>query len=477
MPKITLIEPKAPDLHIYSRFKLPRLGLLILGALMRDRGWDVDWIFEEIQSIDFSRIREADLVGISTITSTAPRAYLIADRIRGKGIPVLLGGPHVTFLADEGLQHADFVIRGEGERALMRLIDAWETDRDYTRVPNLSYMNETGEAQHNPMGPMEEELDRIPFPDLSGLLVAGRSILGHQTIPVQTSRGCPFDCAFCSVTGMFGRGYRFRSPQNVIEELRQYDSPKNHIFFYDDNFAANPKRLRELLLAMQEEEFSFTWSTQVRADISRHEDLVRLMRQTGCSTLYIGLESVNPQSLENMNKCQTPAQMEKALQVFRRHHIPIHGMFVYGFDEDDWKTVRKTVRFAKRARLSSTQFLILTPLPGSAFYRRVLKEKRLLFKDWGLFDAHHVVFKPKLLSLQALQKAQMISHKRFYSLMQQARKALRFRWLEVAIARYARGLNRMWKKRNKAFISAIKLLGPQKQARITIDFQQRIELD
>ena len=476
MPKIVLIEPKAPDLHIYSRFKLPRLGLLILGALMRDRGWEVDWIFEEIQRIDFKSLHEADLVGISTITSTAPRAYLIADRIRTEGIPVLLGGPHVTFLADEALQHADFVIRGEGEQALMRLIDAWEGDRDYSQVPNLSHVVD-GIAQHNPMCAMVEDLDRIPFPDLSALLAAGKGILGHRTIPVQTSRGCPFNCAFCSVTGMFGKGYRFRSHQNVIEELRQYDHPKNHIFFYDDNFAANPKRMKTLLLAMQKEKFSFTWSTQVRADIARHEDLVRLMRLTGCSTLYIGLESVNPSSLENMKKCQTPAQMVEALEVFRRHHIPIHGMFVYGFDEDDWRTVRKTVRFAKRARLSSTQFLILTPLPGSEFYRRVLSEKRLLFKDWGLFDAHHVVFKPKLLSLQALQKAQMISHKRFYSWMQSVRKALRFRWFEVAIAGYARGLNRMWKKRNKDFISAIKLLGAQKQARITIDFRQKIELD
>ncbi|MFA9453988.1 MAG: radical SAM protein [Candidatus Aminicenantaceae bacterium] len=358
MPKIALIEPKATDLHIYSRIKLPRLGLLILGALMRDRGWEVDWIFEEIQRIDFKRLREADLVGISTITSTAPRAYLIADWVRKNGVPVLLGGPHVTFLADEALQHADFVIRGEGELALMYLIDAWESDRDFSSVPNLSYVVD-GEVRHNALGAVEEDLDRIPFPDLSALLADGKGILGHRTIPVQTSRGCPFDCAFCSVTGMFGKGYRFRSPQNVIEELRQYDHPKNHIFFYDDNFAANPKRMKELLQAMQEEKFSFTWSTQVRADIARHEELVHLMRQTGCSMLYIGLESVNPLSLESMNKRQT----------------------------------------------------------------------------------------------------------------------LRFRWFEVAIAKYARGLNRMWKKRNKTFISAITLLGAQKQARITIDFQQKIELD
>jgi len=476
MPKIMFIEPKAPDLHIYSRFKLPRLGLLILGALMRDRGWEVEWIFEEIQRIDFKKIREADLVGISTITSTAPRAYLIADRIRDEGIPVLLGGPHVTFLADEALQHADFVIRGEGELALMRFIDAWEADRDFSKVPNLSYIVD-GEARHNAMGAVVEDLDRLPFPDLSPLLASGEAILGHRTIPMQTSRGCPYNCTFCSVTGMFGKGYRFRSPQNVIEELRRYDHPKNHIFFYDDNFAANPKRLKTLLQAMLDEKFAFTWSTQVRADIARHEELVRMMRKTGCSTLYIGLESVNPRSLESMNKRQTLAQMEEALRVFRRQHIHVHGMFVYGFDDDDWRTVKQTVRFAKRARLSSTQFLILTPLPGSEFYRRVLSEKRLLFKDWGLFDAHHVVFRPKRLSLAALQKAQMISHKRFYSWIQSVKNALRFRWFEVAIAQYARGLNRVWQRRNKAFISAIRLLGAQKQARITIDFQQKIKLD
>lgn len=476
MPKIVLIEPKAPDLHIYSRFKLPRLGLLIIGALLRDRGWEVDWIFEEIRRIDFKKIVTADMVGISTITSTAPRAYLIADRVRQAGVPVLMGGPHVTFLAEEALQHADFVIRGEGEVALLSFMDAWESDRDFTRVPNLSYAS-NGETRHNAMGAVLEDLDRIPFPDLSPLLAAGGSILGHRTIPIQTSRGCPFDCAFCSVTGMFGKRYRFRSTQNVIEELRGYDHPKNHIFFYDDNFAANPKRMKSLLQAMLSEHFSFTWSTQVRVDIARDEELVRMMRESGCSTLYIGLESVNPASLESMKKCQTLAQMEEALRVFRRHRIPVHGMFVYGFDEDDWGTVKKTVRFAKRVRLSSTQFLILTPLPGSEFYRKVLSEKRLLFRDWGLFDAHHVVFRPKRLSLSALQKAQMLSHKKFYSWTQSVKKAVRFRWLDVAIARYARGLNRVWQRRNKAFIAAIKLMGPQKQARISIDFRQKIELD
>jgi radical SAM superfamily enzyme YgiQ (UPF0313 family) len=124
MPKIVFIEPQAPNLHIFSQFPLPRLGVLILGTMMKQRGWDVEVYVEDLRRIDFDVVAGSDLVGISTITSTAPRAYAIADKVRAMGIPVLMGGPHVTFLADEALEHADFVFRGEGERPLMAFVDA-----------------------------------------------------------------------------------------------------------------------------------------------------------------------------------------------------------------------------------------------------------------------------------------------------------------------------------------------------------------
>jgi radical SAM superfamily enzyme YgiQ (UPF0313 family) len=477
MPKIVFIEPKAPNLHVFSQFPLPRLGTLILGTMMGRRGWEVEVFVEDLRRVDYGVVATADLVGISTITSTAPRAYAIADKVRSMGVPVLMGGPHVTYLADEALEHADFVIRGEGEAALSAFAEAWENGRDFSAVPNLSLKAEGG-VVHHPMLPVEKDLDAIPYPDL-GLLKPdpGRFKIAPP-IPVQTSRGCPFDCSFCSVTGMFGRKYRFRSTENIIEELRGYNRRGSTVFFYDDNFTADRERAKELLQAMIRERFKFKWTTQVRADVARDLELVRLMKKAGCHTVYIGFESVNPESLHAMKKKQTVADLVHAARVLRRHRIHIHGMFVLGFDEDDWKTVKKTVRFAKKARLSTTQFLILTPLPGSEFYNRMEAEHRLRFRDWALYDAHHAVFEPARLSLFDLQKAQIFCHKKFYSLKQTVRKLLAGEWLSVAVAHYARRLNRMWKRRNKTFLKVVALLRPKPGgAKISVDYRENIRLE
>jgi radical SAM superfamily enzyme YgiQ (UPF0313 family) len=165
------------------------------------------------------------------------------------------------------------------------------------------------------------------------------------------------------------------------------------------------------------------------------------------------------------------------MQVFHQNRIHVHGMFVYGFDDDDWHTVKETVRFAKKAKFSSTQFMILTPLPGSEFYKRMLSENRIQFHDWALYDAHHVVFKPKRLSLFELQQAQIFSHSKFYSFMRVIRRAISFAWVEFAIAVYAHHLNSLWKRQNKAFLKVIDLFRPGKNSKIVIDYQEQVRLD
>jgi radical SAM superfamily enzyme YgiQ (UPF0313 family) len=477
MPKIILIEPRPPNLHIFSQFYSPRLGTFILGTLMHNRGWEAEVVIEEWEAIDFEALRSADLVGISTITSTAPRAYAIADRLRTLGVKVIMGGPHVTFLTEEALAHADFVIRGEGEKALPAFIEAWEKGLGLENVPNLSYWQD-GAIRHNPMQEHVEDLDSIPIPDLTLSKAMSRQAEGKIVTPVQTSRGCPFACSFCSVTGMFGRKFRCRSTASVMSELRRYDPRRHFIFFYDDNFTANAEHTKELLRAMIAARFKFKWSAQVRADVTRDAELVRLMKKAGCQIVFIGFESVNPQSLKAMKKGQTVAEIACAVKVLRRRRIRIHGMFVFGFDEDDWRTVRRTVRFAKKARLTSSQFMILTPLPGSDFYSKVCEQQRIRFRDWNLYDAHHVVFEPSKLAPLDLQRAQIYCHKKFYSLATSLRKMLNFKWVDIAIAHYARKLNRSWLKNNRTYLTVLSLLRPKKKNQfVTVDYREKADLD
>ncbi|MBN1780621.1 radical SAM protein [bacterium] len=475
MPKMVFIEPKSSNIHIFSKFPLPRLGSFVLGTLMKNRGWDVDIVVEAQFPIRFDSLYDADLVGISTITATAPRAYAIADRIRSMNIPVMMGGPHVTYLTDEALEHADYVIRGEGEAPLAAFAACWEKGLPFDTVPGLSFVRE-GRIVHNPQSGLCRDLDAIPFPDFSLLKGQIRKIARHRIVPVQTSRGCPFNCSFCSVTGMFGKQYRYRSTENIIEELRQYNARGNYVFFYDDNFTANRKRARDLLEAMIREKFRFKWSTQVRVDVAADAELVRLMKKAGCHTLFIGMESVNPESLKAMKKSQTVEDIVRAVRILKKARIHVHGMFVFGFDEDDSRTVKETVKFARRSGLTSSQFLILTPLPGSEFYEKMVQEGRIQFRDWSLYDAHHVVFRPSRFSFKGLQWAQIVSHDRFYSKLEMIRRFLRGKWFDLGLAHMARDLNRSWKRKNKTFLKVVDLLTPGKNADIEVQYREKVSI-
>jgi radical SAM superfamily enzyme YgiQ (UPF0313 family) len=229
-------------------------------------------------------------------------------------------------------------------------------------------------------------------------------------------------------------------------------------------------------MTMIKEKLNFKWSAQVRVDVAKDIELVKLMKKAGCHTVFIGFESVNPESLDEMKKSQDVEDIVNAIKVLRKHHIHIHGMFILGLDNDNRKTVKKTVRFAKKYGITSGQFLILTPLPGSELYNIFKQKNRILFKDWSLYDAHHVVFKPLNFSLVELQKAQMYCHKKFYSILERIRKLIVGDLRGFFINFYARHLNRLWKKKNKTFLKVLALLRPNRNAEIKIDYKEKVNL-
>ncbi len=433
---ISFIEPGAPGLHIFRKYPIPRLGAVLLATILKERGYEVRVFIEDIAEPDWSYIENSDVVCISTITSTANKAYALGKRLRNIGIPVVMGGAHATFLPDEALDHADFVIRGEGEQSLGELLECLETGTSgLGHISGLSYKDNEGRNIHNPSGEFIQNLDDLPIPDFS--LVHGWNT--NTPYPVSTSRGCPFACSFCSVINMFGRKYRFKSVEGSLSELRHASSVSQATkFIVDDNFAAHPERTKAILQGMIAEEIKTSWSAQVRVDVAKDEELLRLMAESGCYTLFIGFESINPRTLAAYNKKQNKQDIVSCIRSVQSHGIHIHGMFVFGADTDDVGTIRDTAAFATDLGIDTVQFMILTPLPGTTFYADMEKSGRLMHKDWSKYDSHHVVFTPLLLSHSILQTETFRAMGRFYTWKHIFRYLIRLEFQYAAIGLFGK---------------------------------------
>jgi radical SAM superfamily enzyme YgiQ (UPF0313 family) len=453
--RIRLIEPEPPGMNVYSFVMMPRLGLPIIGSVLRRQGHDVRIYAPHIGAIDWDDVLAADLIGISTTTSTAVAGYEFAERARARGIPVVMGGTHVTFMYEEALEHADFVARGEGGEALMvELIEALGGGRAFDDIDGLVFRRD-GKTVVNRLRGRLADLDELPFPDLT--LIAGHERIG--TTPMMTSWGCPFDCNFCSVTAMFGKKYRFRSADSILAEIR--DKRPRKIFFYDDNIAANRGRLKTLLRRMIEEDLVVPWSAQMRIDVTRDPELLDLMRRTKCLIVYLGLESIHQETLDRFDKRQTVDDIVRALRTFREYGLKTHGMFVLGADTDDRQTVRDTVDFCLKNQVDTIQLNILTPLPGTPVFDELDAQGRIFEKRWHLYDAHHVVFTPGQMTPYELQLETLRGFMRFYSLRQWLKYFFTFRFTKLLFQGWGWWIVRTWRKdkRNRAFMRALKRFG------------------
>ena len=386
--KVIFIEPRSTESNVYSRISMPLLGPIYLGTILKARGHEVEIYNEDIFKPDYSKM-EADLIGISILTSTAKRGYEIAAQFPRE--KVIIGGVHASLIPEEAIKHARQVVVGEAEEVIADIVEGRITEPIVKGKP-------------------VEDLDSLPYPDFS--LIKGDRSRSLAT-PISTSRGCPYDCSFCSVTKMFGREYRFRSAENVMGELKE--NKKKSIFFCDDNFAAKPSRTYKLLDLLLKNNIR-NWSCQVRCDVAKDDRILSLMSKAGCIAVCVGIESINEKTLNAYDKKQTVSQIIDAIRAFHKRNIKVHGMFVLGGDDDSIKTVWETLRFAVKQKIDTIQMMVLTPFPGTKVYNDLESQKRIFTKDWNLYDGQHIVFKPKLISARELQLSILKAYTKYYSI-------------------------------------------------------------
>jgi radical SAM superfamily enzyme YgiQ (UPF0313 family) len=366
----------------------PMLGLTVLASLF-PREWDVTVVNEAIEKVDLAT--EVDLVGLTALTCVADRAYFLADEFRKRGRTVVIGGVHASLLPQEAKTHADSVLVGEAEGIFHQLIADYETGclKPFYRSKD------------------HFDLRKVPLPRRD--LLSSRYSRFFRSI--ETTRGCPNRCEFCSVPIINGMRYRTRSVSQIDAELSTIIRRKGeYLFLTDDNVVAQPKFATELFGVFKK--YGVKWLAFCTLQIARDPELLALARESGCISLFIGFESLNQDNLDGARKTfMDTGELVGLIQRIQDHGIGIQGAFIFGFDHDDRSVFKRTVEFVHDTNIELPTFSVLTPFPGTPLRRRLEEEGRIVDNHWSHYDMSHVVFKPKLMSSQELQEGYLWAQK------------------------------------------------------------------
>lgn len=378
-------------------------GLTICAAVT-PKHWDVEVVDECTLDAPHPATADVDIVGLTAMTTQAKRAYEIADAYRKLGVTVIMGGIHPSALPEDALQHCDSVCKGDGESTLPYLIADWEKAAD---------------AGQDPRAAISKIYDWAKFPE-APIATPRKDLLDPKDYlianPIQTTRGCPHSCSFCTTPGVFGRKFRLRNVSEIVEEIKEAkERHKSWCFiFADDDFGGNHKWALELCAALKP--LKVAWASQCDILISRNDKLLKAMRESGCAGLILGLESRKQDTLTEAGKKFVKSDSyEWRIRKIQSYGISLWGAFIFGFDTDNWRDCMNACRFAQRMNLAMSCYPILTPYPGTEFYRQFDKEGRIRTKDWERYNGASVVFEPEKFSTKQLRHAQMAAFAEFYS--------------------------------------------------------------
>lgn len=379
--RLLLVLPKSEGGH-WGKVRHGKAGLVALGlptvAALTPCEWDVVIHDARVTPVDYDQ--KYDLVGITGYTAEIQSTYAIADQFRNRGIPVVLGGVHVSARPAEALEHADAVVIGEAEEVWKQLLIDFQSGEFHSiyHAEKLCTM----------------EKMKIPRRDLLN------KDMYTSYYTVQATRGCPYDCDYCAVTGVFGRKFRMRPIAEVLDEILALGS--RDFLFADDNICGQPSYAKDLFKALIP--LKKKWGAQTSITFAKDDELLRLYAKSGGQYAFIGLESLSQNNLKDINKPWSKARdYEDAIHKIHDAGINIIGSFILGLDDDDSSVFQRILEFVLKNRIAAAQYHILTPFPGTRLYDRMEKNKRILEQDWSKYHTSDVVFKPASMTAEELQ--------------------------------------------------------------------------
>ncbi len=398
--KLLLINPlstKRLGLTLDAKSIYPPMSLGIVAALTPDH-WEVELLDENFERFQF---RDADLVGLTALTAQVSRAYEIAAIYKEKNIPTVIGGIHVSVMPEEAEKQADVVVIGEAESVWPSVISDFEK-------------NSLKKRYQGELLPMVES----PQPRID--LYHPEYAFGS----VQTTRGCPHSCDFCSVHTFNGKQYRPRPVSEVVDEFERI--PQQRIYIVDDNFIGYSKKSAQHVVDICKEiirrGIKKDWFCAASMNVADHDEAMKYMAEAGCRMIFLGIESELIDQLKSANKKQN---IKIGVDNFNRVYHKIHsfgmavlGAFIYGLDTDTAETIANRTTYILESDIDTMQASILTPLPGTPLFERMKAENRLLYtnfpEDWAHYDFVEVVYKPKLMTAEELSDAVRLTWERLY---------------------------------------------------------------
>ena len=419
--KVSFISPDLPYWNLVTHAVFPEYGMPLIATIVRNAGYDVKAYVEHIGPIKWDEVMKSDVVCFHTFSATMPKTIEYIEKIKAvrPDMPIIIGGTHASVMAEDTLQYADVVVRKEGDETLPEVLATWNNGGDLSHVLGISYWDH-GQLKNNPDRPFVQEFETIPDLEL---------IEGYMNWPrwkllknlkmrwqlLQTSRGCPYDCSFCIAPRELGRGYRLRSIDSIIEDIRyqQKLTGTKYFFLVDNHFTVNRQRTKDLLNRIIEEGIEWYGICFTRMEVARDEELLALLKKAQINTLYMGLESFDNNVLKLLDKAQTQEGLRKSLAAIKAHGLRVLGSFVMGSDEDTVESIRSTIQSAIEVDID---YVALFPLSGYPELNSPnIKINRFFLPSWDRLDGTFVMFLPKNMKPSTLQREINRAYKKFYS--------------------------------------------------------------